>query len=184
MRVAEHTHLSETVDPAPARRGGGQVQLPVRLLRAHDCVDDREREHAGARLPVRERTHARGDRSARWRAVAAGAARRKTGSGGLVFRSREFADRSGTSFQIEIDLPHYRGIGSYDTAGLTLGPATVTAIGEFGTPGPTTVFHDPHGIVTVTTAHGSTLGGRLTAVFSGHHRFFRAYGAWRCTVLK
>ncbi len=108
----------------------------------------------------------------------------KTGAGGLVFRSREFTDRSGTSFRIEIDLPRYRGVGSYDTAGHTLGPASVTAIGAFGTPGPTTVFHDPNGTVTVTTTHGTMLGGRLTAVFSGHRRFFRAYGAWRCRVLR
>jgi hypothetical protein len=107
----------------------------------------------------------------------------KTRSGAVVFRSREFTDRSGTSFRIEIELPRYRGIGSYHTAGQALGPATVTAIGEFGTPGPTTVFHD-HGTVTVTTAHSSTLGGRLTAVFSGHRRFFRAYGTWRCTLLR
>jgi hypothetical protein len=109
---------------------------------------------------------------------------KKTGSGGLVFRSREFADRGGTSFRIDIELRRYRGIGSYHTGGPALGPAAVTAIGEFGTPGPTTVFRDPNGTVTVTTAHGATLGGRLSTVFSGHRRFFRAYGAWRCTVLR
>ena len=108
----------------------------------------------------------------------------KTSSGGLVFRSREFTERMGTPFRIEIDLPRYHGIGTYHSSGQTLGPATVTAIGEFGTPGPTTIFHDPEGTVTVTTAHGTTLGGRLSAVFSGHRRFFRAYGAWRCTVLR
>jgi hypothetical protein len=108
----------------------------------------------------------------------------KTRSGEVFFRSREFTDRTGTAFRIAINLPRYRGIGSYHTGGQTLGPATVTAIGEFGTPGPTTVFHDPDGTVTVTTAHGTTLGGRLTAVFSGHRRFFRAYGAWRCTMLR
>ncbi|MGH2972146.1 MAG: hypothetical protein ACRDNM_00740 [Gaiellaceae bacterium] len=106
----------------------------------------------------------------------------KTATGGLSFQSRQFMDRSGVGFRIEITLPRYRGIGSYRRSGQTLGPAEVTAIGEFGTPGPTTIFHDPNGAVTVTTAHGSTLGGRLTAVFSGHRRFFRAYGAWRCTT--
>ena len=109
---------------------------------------------------------------------------KKTAAGGLTFRSREFTERMGTAFVIELSLPRYGGIGSYHTGGQTLGSATVTAIGEFGTPGPTTVFHDPNATVTVTTTHGSTLGGRLTAVFSGHRRFFRAYGAWRCTVLR
>ena len=109
---------------------------------------------------------------------------KRTATGGLTFHSRQFTERMGTAFVIEISLPRYRGIGSYHTGGQTVGPATVTAIGEFGTPGPTTVFHDPNGTVTVTTAHGTTLGGHLTAVFSGHRRFFRAYGAWRCTVLR
>ena len=109
---------------------------------------------------------------------------KKTATGGLAFRSREFMDRSGVTFQIELNLPRYRGIGSYGKGGPSRGRAEVTAIGGFGTPGPGTIFHDPNGTVTVTTAHGTTLGGRLTAVFSGHRRFFRAYGAWRCTVLR
>lgn len=107
----------------------------------------------------------------------------KTSSGGLAFRSREFMDRSGVAFRIEIALPHYRGRGSYDRGRAALGRAAVTAIGGFGLHGWTS-FHDPSAAVTVTTAKGTTLGGRLNAVFSGHRRFFRAYGAWRCTTLR
>lgn len=106
---------------------------------------------------------------------------RKTPKGGLGFTSREFMDRSGTMFQIAINLPRYRGIGTYKQDA-SLGAAEVTAVGFFGTPGPTTVFHDPSGTVTVMTVHGATLGGRFSAVFSGHRRFFRAYGSWRCTT--
>jgi len=106
----------------------------------------------------------------------------KTTTGGLAFTSREFMDRSGTTFQIEISLPNYRGIGTYRSHGKALGPAQVTAVGFFGTPGPTTIFHDPNASVTVTSARGATLGGRFTAIFSGHRRFFRAYGNWRCTT--
>jgi hypothetical protein len=106
----------------------------------------------------------------------------KTTIGGLAFTSRQFMDRSGTTFQIEISLPHYRDIGTYRSHGNALGPAEVTAVGFFGTPGPLTIFHDPNATVTVTTAQGATLRGRLTAVFSGHRRFFRAYGNWRCTT--
>jgi hypothetical protein len=105
----------------------------------------------------------------------------KTDTGGLTFRSREFMDRSGVTFRIEITLPRYRGLGSYHRGAQTLGPAEVMALGGFGLHA-WTVFHDPNGTVTVTTARGPTIGGRITAVFSGHRRFFRAYGAWRCTT--
>ena len=105
----------------------------------------------------------------------------KTAAGGLTFRSREFMDRSGVAFRIEITLRRYRGLGSYHRGGQTLGSAEVTALGGFGLHA-WTVFHDPNGTVTVTTARGPTIGGRVTAVFSGHRRFFRAYGAWRCTT--
>jgi len=105
----------------------------------------------------------------------------ETATGGLSFRSREFMDRSGVAFRIEITLRRYRGIGSYHRSGQTLGPAEVTALGGFGLHA-WTVFHDPNGTVTVTTARGPTIGGRVSAVFSGHRRFFRAYGAWRCTT--
>jgi hypothetical protein len=105
----------------------------------------------------------------------------KTASGGLAFRSREFMDRNGVAFRIEIALPRYRGEGSYHRDRHSLGPAVVTAIGGFGIHS-WTVFHDTNGTVTVATAHGTTLGGRLSAVFSGHRRFFHAYGAWRCTT--
>jgi hypothetical protein len=104
----------------------------------------------------------------------------KTASGGLSFRSREFTDRSGVAFRIEITLSRYRGVGVY-RRGRTPGAAEVTAIGGFGLHGWTT-FRDPSATVTVTAARGSTVGGRLAAVFSGHRRFFRAYGAWRCTT--
>ncbi len=107
----------------------------------------------------------------------------KTATGGLTYRSREFMDRSGVAFRIEITLPRYRGLGSYHRGGKTLGLAQVTAIGGFGLHA-WTVFHDPNGTVTVTTARGPIIGGRVSAVFSGHRRFFRAYGAWRCTILK
>jgi hypothetical protein len=105
----------------------------------------------------------------------------KTGTGGLAFRSREFMDRSGVAFRIEVNLPHYRGIGSYHRHGQTLGPAEVTALGGFGLHA-WTIFHDYDGTVTVTTAHGTILAGRFNAVFTGRRRFFRAYGAWRCTT--
>jgi hypothetical protein len=105
----------------------------------------------------------------------------KNAAGGLTFRSREFMDRSGVAFRIEITLPRYRGLGSYHRGAQTLGSVEVTAIGGFGLHGWTT-FRDPSATVTVTAAKGSTLGGRLSAVFSGHRRFFRAYGAWRCTT--
>ena len=105
----------------------------------------------------------------------------KTVAGALSFRSREFTDRSGVAFRIEIVLPRYRGIGNYHRGGNTLGAAEVTALGGFGLHA-WTVFHDLNGTVTVTTARGPTIGGRVTAVFSGHRRFFRAYGAWRCTT--
>ena len=110
----------------------------------------------------------------------------KTAGGGLAYRSRLFMDRSGTMFRIAINLLHYRGKGSYQPAGSpgeTLGLAQVVATGGFGLHGWTT-FRDNASTVTVATASGTTLGGRFTAVFSGHRRFFRAYGAWRCTMLR
>jgi hypothetical protein len=107
----------------------------------------------------------------------------KTATGGLTFRSREFMDRGGVAFRIEITLPRYRGLGSYHRGAPTLGPAEVTALGGFGLHA-WTVFRDPSGTVTVTSARDPTIGGRVSAVFSGHRRFFRAYGAWRCTTLR
>ena len=110
----------------------------------------------------------------------------KTAGGGLAYRSRLFMDRSGTTFRIAINLPQYRGKGHYQPAGSpggTLGLSQVVATGGFGLHGWTT-FRDNASTVTVTTATGATLGGRFTAVFSGHRRFFRAYGAWRCTMLR
>lgn len=105
----------------------------------------------------------------------------RTKSGGLVFRSREFMDRSGVAFRIVINLPRYRGISSYQRHGQKLGRAEVIAFGGFGLHA-WTIFHDYDSSVSVTTARGTTLGGRFSAVFSGHRRFFRAYGAWRCTT--
>ena len=106
----------------------------------------------------------------------------KTSTGGLVVHA---AASSWTAPGVIPDrdhpaaLPRHRQLPPRRSA---LGPADVTAIGCFGTPGPTTIFHDPTGTVTVATAHGTTLGGRLSAVFSGHRRFFHAYGNWRCTT--
>ena len=97
---------------------------------------------------------------------------RPTDAGGLVFRSRDFLDRSGTEFWIEITLAHYHGVGSYT--------GHVTAVGGFGLHGSTTFHHV--GPVAVISAEGTSITGRFTAVFSGHRRFFRAYGAWRCTT--
>lgn len=105
----------------------------------------------------------------------------KTAGGGLIFRSREFMDRNGVAFRLEIALSRYRGTGSYRHDRQSLGPAVVTALSGFGAHS-WTVFHDSKGTVTVTTANGTTLGGRFSAVFSGHRTFFRAYGAWRCTT--
>ena len=58
----------------------------------------------------------------------------------------------------------------------------MTALSGFGLHS-WTIFHDL-GAVTVTTASARRLGGHFTEVFSGHRRFFRAYGAWRCTALR
>jgi hypothetical protein len=101
----------------------------------------------------------------------------KTTTGRLLFRSREFFDRTGTAFRIEISLPRYHGLGLYRH-----GAAEVTALGGFGLHS-LTIFHNA-GAVTVTTAEGTRLGGRFTAIFSGHRHFFRAYGAWRCRTLR
>jgi hypothetical protein len=109
----------------------------------------------------------------------------RTRGGGLSYKSRFFLDRTGTEFRISITLPHYHGPGNYqprNRPGRTLGPNNVTASGGFGLHG-WTIFHNTTSTVTVTTAHGATLGGHLDAVFSGHRRFFRAYGSWRCTLL-
>jgi hypothetical protein len=95
-------------------------------------------------------------------------------------------DRTGTMFRIAIKLARYRGKGRYQPAGSpggTLGLAQVVATGGFGLHG-WTAFRDNAGTVTVATTGSATLGGRFTAVFSGHRRFFRAYGAWRCTMLR
>lgn len=97
-----------------------------------------------------------------------------TSAGGLSFRSREFMDRSGAAFYVEIALGRYHGAGSYR-------PATVTAVAGVGPHGWTT-FRDDAATVSVTTATGKTRGGRFSAVFSGHRTFFRAYGAWRCAL--
>ncbi len=107
-----------------------------------------------------------------------------TAAGGLRFRSRLFMDRDQIEWRVEIDLPHLRGLGSYGRAGskgTPLGTGEITVTGGFGDHGWTT-FHDNNGTVTVTQARGALFGGRFEAVLSGHRRFFRAYGAWRCTT--
>jgi hypothetical protein len=107
----------------------------------------------------------------------------RTRAGGLAFQSRTFFDRLGTAFTVSINLPRFHGIGSYGHShSRPLGQAQVTARGGFGNGGFTT-FTDNSGSVTVTTAGRRTIGGRFDAVFSGHRRLFRGYGAWRCTVI-
>jgi hypothetical protein len=102
---------------------------------------------------------------------------------GLSFTSRRFFDRLQTVFRVEIQLPEFDGAGSYGVATGTrvLGRARVTVIGAFGNTSYTT-FVDTHGTVTVTKAAPPLYGGRFQAVLAGHHRFFRAYGSWRCTT--
>jgi hypothetical protein len=98
----------------------------------------------------------------------------KTTAGGLRFRSRLFMDRDQIEWRVAIDLPLLHGLGSY-------GRAEITVSGGFGNHSWTT-FHDNNGTVTVTQAKGARFGGRFDVVLSGHRRFFRAYGAWRCTT--
>jgi hypothetical protein len=105
----------------------------------------------------------------------------RTKAGGLSFTSRTFFDRNGVAFRISIVVPHLRGTGAYGSRGAS-GPATVLAAGGFGLHS-WTLFADHHGSVTVATLTPTRIEGRFSAVFSGHRRFFRGYGAWRCTVL-
>jgi hypothetical protein len=108
----------------------------------------------------------------------------KTAAGGLRFRSRLFMDRDQIEWRVTIDLPQLHGLGSYgrgDSKGTPLGRAEIAVSGGFGNHSWTT-FHDNHGTVTLTQAEGALFGGRFDAVLSGHRRFFRAYGAWRCTT--
>ena len=105
----------------------------------------------------------------------------RTPSGGLLFESRMFLDRNQVMFRISIRLAHFHGPGTYGAHDGGLGPATVTATGGFGLHS-WTVFTDRKGSVTASDDEGTTLGGRFNAVFSGHRRFFRGYGAWRCTT--
>jgi hypothetical protein len=103
---------------------------------------------------------------------------------GLSFTSRQFFDREGIVWRVKIQLPQFDGVGSYGapTAKAKVrGPAQITVIGGFGQTSYTT-FVESHGTVTVTKAASSLYGGRFQAVLSGHHRFFRAYGNWRCTT--
>ena len=93
---------------------------------------------------------------------------------GLAFTSRRFFDRLQTVFRVEIQLPRFHGVGSY-------GPARIAVIGAFGNTSSTT-FVDTHGTVTVTKAASPLYGGRFHGVLSGRHRFFHAYGSWRCTT--
>jgi hypothetical protein len=107
----------------------------------------------------------------------------KSATGRLVFRSRLFTERSGVEFRVEIAFPHFVGKGLYETSTghASLGPADVIVSGGFGDRGWTT-FHGHPEMVTVTQAAAPLYGGRFQAVLSGHRRFFRAYGAWRCTT--
>jgi hypothetical protein len=108
----------------------------------------------------------------------------RTAGGGLRFRSRLFMDREQIAWRVAIDLPRLRGAGAYGRrrpGSPTRGSAEIAVTGGFGEHGWTT-FQDDHGTVTVATATGTLLAGRFEAVLSGHRRFFRAYGAWRCTT--
>jgi hypothetical protein len=98
----------------------------------------------------------------------------RTSAGGLRFRSRLFTDRSGVQFRVAIELPRFLGEGVY-------GAADVVVSGGFGDRGQTT-FHGHPARVTVTQAAAPVYGGRFEATLSGRRRFFRAYGAWRCTT--
>jgi hypothetical protein len=107
----------------------------------------------------------------------------KSATGKLLFRSRLFTDRSGIQFRVEIALPHFVGRGVYATSRTRArrGLATVIVSGGFGIRSQTS-FHGNPSVVTVRKAAGSLFGGRFTATLSGRRRFFRAYGAWRCTT--
>ena len=104
-------------------------------------------------------------------------------AGKLVYRSRLFDDRSGVQFRVEIVFPHFSGKGVYGTSSRPTrrGSADVIVTGGFGDHGQTT-FHGHPGMVTVTQAAAPLYGGRFQATLSGRRRFFRAYGAWRCTT--
>jgi hypothetical protein len=103
--------------------------------------------------------------------------------GRLFFRSRLFTDRDGIQFRVQIAIPHFVGKGVYGTSRIParLGPANVIVSGAFGAGGGTTFYGRP-ATVTVTRAAGALFGGRFQATLSGRRRFFRAYGAWRCTT--
>lgn len=107
----------------------------------------------------------------------------KTATGRLLFRSRLFTDRSGIQFRVEIAFPHFVGKGVYGKTSnpASLGPVGVIVSGGFGDRGQTS-FHGHPDMVTVTQAAGTMYGGRFQATLSGRRRFFRAYGAWRCTT--
>ncbi len=104
------------------------------------------------------------------------------GGGGLDYLSRLFESREQIEFRVQIALPRFRGLGTYGVGAQSRGKALVVVTGGFGDAGNST-FRDARGTVTVTQATGSTRAGRFEAVLSGHRRFFRAYGAWRCAVL-
>jgi len=86
-------------------------------------------------------------------------------------------------FRVAIRLPRFTGLGSYGNTTGSHGAAKVVATGGLGLHGWTT-FTDNHGGVTVTDVRAGTITGRFNAVFSGHRRFFHAYGAWRCTTVR
>ena len=106
----------------------------------------------------------------------------KSAAGQLVYRSRLFNDRSGVQFRVEIVFPHFSGKGVYGTLG---GHATGAGAGDrvrrVRRPRPDNLSRPPRR----RHRHAGTAplyGGRFQATLSGHRRFFRAYGAWRCTT--
>ena len=104
-------------------------------------------------------------------------------NGDFVYTSRYFSDRTGIRFRVKIILSRLAGKGLYTAAAnpAARGRAHIIVTGGFGDPGSNTFVGQP-GAVTVTQAASPLYSGKFHAVLSGHRRFFRAYGTWRCTT--
>ncbi len=107
----------------------------------------------------------------------------KTAAGGLTFRSREFTERMGTAFVVEIksaalprhrQLPHRRADARPCDRDCNRRVRNTRTHDGFPRPNRHRDRHDRARHDTRRPPHGRLLG---------HRRFFRAYGAWRCTVL-
>ncbi|MHB8648586.1 MAG: hypothetical protein ACYDBR_00180 [Gaiellaceae bacterium] len=94
---------------------------------------------------------------------------------GLGFRSRTYVFQSNPMVRVELQLPRYRGAGTYDGGRVLV----VVGIGSHGW----TSFRDRGAVITVTRVSRDEIDGRFRATISGPRRTpFRAYGAWRCSL--